>query len=126
MDPQTLKLVDTTVVFLQYMTSVFLIILTASGALFYYYWTTKLEKVGLKDFLPFALPAGLILGGLVFIGAVYRKLIDALSSGIITKYMEFWYKYVGLLLWPVLFFSIICLVFAFIRVHRRVKNCSEE
>lgn len=126
MDTQTLKLVDTTVVFLQYMTSVFLIILTASGALFYYYWTTKLEKVRLKHLLPFALPAGIILGGLVFIGEVYRKLIAALSSGIITKYMEFWFKYVGLLLWPALFLSIICLVFAFIRVHRRVRNCSKE
>jgi len=126
MDAQILKLVDTTVVFLQYMTSVFLIILTSSGALVYYYWTTKFKKAKVKDLLPFALPAAIILGGLVFIGEVYRKLIAALSSGIITKYMEFWFKYVGLVLWPALFFSIACLVFAFIWVNRRARNCLEE
>jgi len=117
MNGQTLQLIDTTIVFLQYMTSVFLIILTASGALFYYYWITKMENLRVKDLLPFALPAAIILGVLFFIGMVYQGLITALSSGIITKYMEFWFKYVGLVLWPALFFSIICLVFAFIRVH---------
>jgi len=59
------------------MTSVFLIILTASGALFYYYWITKMENLRVKDLLPFALPAAIILGVLFFIGMVYQGLITA-------------------------------------------------
>jgi hypothetical protein len=118
LDAQTLKLIDTTIVFLQYMTSVLLIILTASGALFYYYWTTKLERIGVKGLWPFALPAGIILTALVFIGFTYRGLVVGLSSGILAKYIDFWFKYVGVVLWPALFLSIVGLFFALIMVHR--------
>ena len=122
MDLHLLKLVDTTIEFLQYITSVFLIVLTANGAAFYYYWTKSSDTIHMKDFWPFAVSAGMVLGAFVFIGITYANLIDALSEGIIGKYVEFWFEWVGLILWPALFVSILFLIISFIMFHKRSEN----
>ena len=122
MGPHLLKLIDTTIEFLQYFTSVFLIVLTANGTAFYYYWTNRSDTMRIKDFWPFAVSAGIVLGAFVFIGITYANLIDSLSEGIIRKYMEFWFKWVGLILWPALIGSILFLIISFIMVHKRSEN----
>lgn len=120
MELHELKLVETTINFLQFMTSIYLIIITASGAAFYYYWTKKLNGGKLKDLWPFGLPAAIVLGSFIFIGYIYSKLINALAEGILSSYMLFWFRGIGVFLWVVLFFGVSSLIFAFIKVHRRL------
>jgi hypothetical protein len=118
--PHELKLIETTVQFLQYMTSVFLVILSASGVAFYYYWTNKLNGMSLINLWPFGVPVIIVFMVFCFIGYLYSALIAALSKGAISDYVIFWSKYAGCFLWGGLFFSILALSFAFINIHRRL------
>ena len=122
MGPHHLKLVETTIQFLQFMTSIFIIILSASGATFYYYWTNKLNGLQVKNLWPFVLPTGIVFGAFIFIGVIYSMLIDALSEGTISKYVDFWFKYVGIVLWLAIFISVSLLGLAFILVSRKVQK----
>lgn len=119
MSPHQLKLVEITVRFLEFMTSIFVIVLTATGATFYYYWTTKSNSKKLKDFWPLAIPSGIVLGIFIFIGLVYWKLISGLAEGVIRVYVEFWFNFVGYILWPALFVSIVSLFTAFVLMTRK-------
>ncbi len=114
-----LKLVETTVQFLQFMTSIYVIVLTATGAAFYFYWTNKLNALKIKDLWPFIIPTGIVFVAFIFIGIAYRLLIEGLAAGIISKYMEFWFQYVGLALWLGLFLSIFFLLIAFVTAHKK-------
>ena len=104
------------------MTSIFLIILSATGVAFYYYWTKK-SKTQIKLLLIFSLPAGIILGVFIFIGFLYEILIKSLAGGNITPYVEVWFPYVGYVLWPALFVSVAMLVAALIIVDKKVQKC---
>ena len=119
--PHIQELIETTIQFLQFMTSIFLIILSATGIAFYYHWTTKSRKMEIVELLPFALPAGIVLLTFLFIGYLYRLLIKSLAAGSIEPYIEFWFSYVGYVLWLALFVSIVCLVIALIMVNRKIK-----
>jgi len=123
MSPNLLKAADATIQFLQFFTSLFLIILTANGIAFYYYWTTKPDKIKAKClYIYFGIPAGIVLIAFIFIGITYSKLIGSLAAGIPSKYVEFWFSWSGLILWPTLVLSIGSLVFVLIRVHNKVMN----
>ena len=119
METHHLKLVEATVQFLQFMTSVLIIVLTATGAAFYYFWTTKINEIKMKHLWPLVLPAGSVFGAFIFMGITYRILVDGLAEGTISRYMEFWFEWVGLILWGALGLSIGTLLIAFIVVHRK-------
>jgi len=120
MGPHELKLVDTTVSFLQYLSSILLIILSATGAAFYYYYTKKLNNnLKLKHLWPFAIPAAIVVLAFCFIGYLYFELINGLGEGSISDYVHFWSKYVGYIFWGSIFISMLTLVIAFIVVHRK-------
>lgn len=119
MEPHHLKLVETTIQFLQFMTSIFIIVLTATGAAFYYYWTNKMINMKIIDFWPFVIPAASVIGAFIFMARTYSILINGLAGGTITQYMEFWFKWVGLVLWLGLAISIGGALFAFIIIHRK-------
>lgn len=113
------KMVETTIQYLQFIGSIFLVILSATGAALYYYWTNKLNNLKEKDFWPFAIPAAIVLGAFIFIGHIYGKLINDLAGGSISSYVQFWFEWVGTVLWVPLFAAVLSLVFAFIKLYRR-------
>ena len=119
MGPHELKLVDTTVQFIQYISSILLIILSASGAAFYYFLTNKLNNLKLKHLWPFAIPAGIVVAAFYFIGRLYSTLITGLAEGSISNYVGFWFKYAGYIFWCSILVGILTLVGAFILVHRK-------
>jgi hypothetical protein len=123
MSPNLLEAADATIQYLQFSTSLFLIILTANGIAFFYYWTTKLGKIKAKClYALFGIPAGIVLIAFIFIGITYSRLIDSLAAGIPSKYVEFWFDWSGLILWLPLVLSIISLAFALIMVNKKVMN----
>jgi len=122
METHHLKLVETTIQFLQFMTSIFIILLTATGAVFYYYWTNKTRNMKIRDLWPFVIPAASVIGVFIFMARTYSILINGLAGGTITQYMEFWFKWVGLVLWLGLAISIGGALFAFIIVHKKGHN----
>ena len=119
MDERHLKLIDVTIHYLQFMSTLFLIVLTACGSAFYYYWTTRPSNSELRDFWPFSLPSSIVLIALIFAGHIYGRLITALAEGYITKYVLFWLNWVGIIQWCLFFLSVLALVFLFIKIHRR-------
>lgn len=121
-NPRQIKLIEITIQYLQFMTSIFLIILSATGVAFYFFWGNKSKKKQIGNLWPFALPAGIVLATFIFIAALYKRLIMGLAGTEgITPYMEFWFSYVGYVLWPALFLSIAILVIALIMVNRKIK-----
>ena len=121
MEPHHIKLIESTTQFLQFFTSINVIILSAVGAAFYYYWTTKPSGMRLLDFWPFAVPSGFVLFSIVVIALFYRELINGLAAGIIQDYIGFWFKWTWIL-WVSLFVSIGTLIFALPKVHSKRKS----
>jgi hypothetical protein len=122
MDPHHQKLIEITVQFLQFITSIFVILLTATGAAFFYYYTNKLKGKNIGALWPLAIPSTIMLGAFVFIWVVYKRLIDGLAEGIIIRYMEFWYKYTELTLGLLLIGTILFLVVSFVWVHKKIAK----
>ena len=95
MSTDLLKAANATVQLLQFSTSLFLILLTANGIAFFYYWTTKLRKIKAKClYIYFGIPAGIVLFAFILIGITYSKLIDYLEAVIPREYMELWFNWV--------------------------------
>lgn len=123
MSTDLLKAANATVQLLQFSTSLFLILLTANGIAFFYYWTTKLRKIKAKClYIYFGIPAGIVLFAFILIGITYSKLIDSLAAGIPSEYMEFWFNWGGLILWPAFILSIGSLIIGLIRVQNKVMK----
>ena len=78
--------------------------------------------IQVKNLWPFVLPTGIVFGAFIFIGVIYSMLIDALSEGTISKYVDFWFKYVGIVLWLAIFISVSLLGLAFILISRKVQK----
>ena len=125
MEADHLKLIEMTVQFLQFMTSIFAIVLSAIGASFYYYWTTRSSNIPVRDLAAFAWPAGMALFAFLTMGYIYALQIDSLSAGFITDYRFFWINWSALILGLILCANIVILVCAFIRVHRNVTRSAE-
>jgi len=119
------KLIETTVQFLQFMTSIFAIVLSATGASFYYYWTTKSSNTTVRNLAAFIWPAGMALLAFLIIGYIYALQIDSLSAGFITDYRFFWINWSALILGLLLCTNIVILFFAFIRVHRNITGSTK-
>ena len=119
MDENHIKMLEMTVKYLEFVTPLFLIILSASGVAFYYYWTNKAKHLKIKNLWPFALPAAVVLAALFFIAHLYSRVIDSFGEGLISSYMLFWFNWVGWLLWLGLFGGIVLLVIAFLMLDRK-------
>ncbi len=122
MENHHIKIIETTIQYLQFMISIFLIILSASGATFYYFWTTKLEKIKLKGLWSLVLPTGTVFIAIFFCLYIYSELLDALAIGSITDYMNRWSSWTEIILTVLLFIGIATLLYAFINLHKRSKE----
>ena len=118
MDARHLKLIDVLITYLNYMTTLFLVILTACGSAFYYYWTTRQQNSKLTDFWPFSLPFSIVLIALLFTGHTYDRLINAIAGGSVSEYVLFMLNWAGIIQGCLLLFSILALLFMFIKVRR--------
>jgi hypothetical protein len=124
MDPFHQKIVEITVQFLQFITSIFVILLSATGAAFFYYYTNKLKGSRVKLLWPLAVPTGIMLVAFIVIWIAYKSLIDWLAEGIISKYVTFWYSNLQWMLEAILILSLLTLFGAFILVHKKTKGIS--
>lgn len=122
METHILKFIDTAIEFSQFFTAISFIVLSATGAAFYYFWTSRKFNFKLIQLTIFLIPTVFIGYTFYYLGRIYNLLMDQLAGGNVDEYVELWLKKAGYHLWIPFFLAVFSLILVVAILQHKSKN----
>jgi hypothetical protein len=126
METHIVKFIDTAIQFSQFFTALSFILLSATGAAFYYFWTSKKFNFKLTQLSLFLIPTGSVGYTFYYLAKIYSLLMNQLAEGNVDKYVETWLKKAGNHLWIPFFFAVVSLILVVAFLQHKTKKSPDS